>query len=96
MNEIRLFKSTGSFAENKDVARGIRNKEIVPIIETGGKVALDFKGVESATQSFIHALISDLIRKYGIDVLDKVYFKNCNETIKKIITIVTDYMQERE
>jgi len=44
----------------------------------------------------MHALISDLIRKYGIDVLDKIYFKNCNETVTKIINIVVDYMQERE
>ena len=40
--------------------------------------------------------ISDLIRKDGSQVLDKLSFKNCNETIKKIITIVVDYMQESE
>lgn len=57
---------------------------------------LDFKGVDSATQSFIQSLISDLFRKYGSTVLDKIYFKNCNETIKKIINIVVDYMQEGE
>ncbi|PIN84686.1 MAG: hypothetical protein COV47_06285 [Candidatus Diapherotrites archaeon CG11_big_fil_rev_8_21_14_0_20_37_9] len=42
----------------------------------------------------IHALISDAIRKHGSEVLDRIYFKNCNETIKKIIQIVADYMQE--
>ncbi len=55
---------------------------------------MDFEGIDSATQSFIHALISDLIRKYGIQVLDRISFKNCHETIKKIINIVVDYMQE--
>ena len=38
----------------------------------------------------------ELIRKYGNEILDKIYFKNCNETIKKIINIVTEYMQESE
>jgi len=44
----------------------------------------------------MHALISDLFRHYGNDVLDRVTFKSCSETVKKIITIVADYMQESE
>jgi len=59
-------------------------------------MSLNFDGIESVTQSFIHALISDLIRNYGMDVLDGLYFKNCNEVVRKIINIVVDYMQERD
>ena len=55
---------------------------------------LDFEKVTAATQSFIHALISDLIRKYGPEVIDRVYFKNCDNTIREIVSIVLDYMQE--
>lgn len=94
MTKIKLLPIVGSFAENKDLAREIRIKKIIPVLEKDGEVILDFEGVESATQSFIHALISDLIRIYGIDILDKVFFKNCSETIKKLISIVVDYMQE--
>ena len=65
-------------------------------MENNQEVVLDFKGIDSATQSFIHALISGLIRNYGIEILDKIYFKSCNEIVQKIISIVTDYMQERE
>lgn len=93
---IRLSSIVGSFAENKDLARSIRVEQIVPAIDNGKEIALDFNGIDSATQSFIHALISDLIRKYGIKVLDKVFFKNCNETVKKIINIVVEYMQESD
>lgn len=96
MKEIKLFPLVGNFAENKDLARDIRIKEIIPTLENDQEISLDFKGIDSATQSFIHALISDLIRKYGNGVLDKVYFRNCNETIKKIINIVVDYMQETD
>lgn len=94
MINIKLFKRTGSFAENKDLARDIRLNEIIPALEKGQGVSLDFANIEAATQSFIHALISDLVRKYGNDVLDRVSFKSCNETVQKIIMIVTDYMQE--
>lgn len=91
---IKLFKKTGSFAENKDLARTLRLEKIIPALDDNQEVVLDFKGVDSATQSFIHALISDLIRKYGSEILDKIVFKSCNETIKKIISIVIEYMQE--
>ena len=96
MIHIKLFESAGSFAENKDLARNIRMKKMIPAIDQGEKIILDFKNIDSATQSFIHALISDLIRNYGGEVLDKISFKNCNETIQKIINIVVDYMQESE
>ena len=96
MIEIKLLPIVGSFAENKDLARDIRLKKIIHALGNKQEITLDFDGIDSTTQSFIHALISDLIRKYGIDVLDKIYFKNCNETVTKIINIVVDYMQERE
>ena len=96
MMEIKLFPIVGSFAENKDLARDIRIKKIIPALENKQEITLDFEGIDSATQSFIHALISDLLRKYGTEVLDKISFKSCSETIKKIINIVVDYMQERE
>ncbi len=92
--EINLLERTGEFAENKDVARDIRIKKIMPTLNKGEEVILNFSGVSSATQSFIHALISEVIRKKTIDILDKIEFKNCNDTIKKIIGIVTDYMQK--
>ena len=93
---IRIEKAAGKFAENKDVARDIRLNRIVPGLKKGQHVILDFSNVEAATQSFVHALISQLIRDYGIEVLDKVVFKECNEAVKKIVEIVVDYMQHED
>jgi hypothetical protein len=94
MLNIKLVDFVSSFAENKDVAQSLRKDKIIPALEKGDEVTLDFAGVDSATQSFVHALISDVIRILGNDIIDKISFKNCNETIKKIIEIVIDYMQE--
>lgn len=94
MTIIRLFDRTGPFAENKDVARELRLKELMPALQRGEDVVVDFSGVEAATQSFVHALISDAIRKHGGSVLDRLAFKACSEPVKKIVAIVTDYMQE--
>ncbi|TRZ50654.1 DUF4325 domain-containing protein [bacterium] len=94
MTEIVLLPKTGSFAENKDIAKDIRTNELIPLLENNENVILNFEGIDAATQSFVHALISDLLRKYGSAVLDKISFKGCNEKVRKIISIVTDYMQE--
>ena len=94
MKMISIFKLAGAFSENKDIARNIRIQEIIPSLEKKEEVILDFEKVDAVTQSFIHALISDLFRKYGNAVLDRVAFKSCNETVQKIIGIVVDYMQE--
>lgn len=93
MINIKLFDFVGSFAENKDVAQSLRKGQVIPALDKKEYVTLDFEGIDAATQSFIHALISDLFRNYD-DILDKISFKNCNQTVKKIIEIVIDYMQE--
>lgn len=96
MKVIKLSELVGNFAENKDLARTIRIERISPVLESKQEVILDFENIESTTQSFIHALISELIRKYGNDVLDMILFKNCNETVQKIINIVVEYMQQSD
>ncbi|MBI4004954.1 STAS-like domain-containing protein [Candidatus Roizmanbacteria bacterium] len=93
MKIIKLLPKTGIFAENKDIARDIRIKYITPVLEKNEEITLDFEGVESATQSFVHALISELIRNFGNEVLDNIYFKKCNKSVQEIINIVVDYMQ---
>lgn len=93
MKHIVIFDRAGPFAENKDIARDIRLQEIIPALENHEDVILDFERVGAATQSFIHALISESLRTYGGDVLDRIAFKSCNDTIQQIINIVADYMQ---
>jgi hypothetical protein len=91
---ILIKAKAGTFAENKDVARDLRLDKIMPALAKGQKVTLDFAEVTGATQSFVHALISEAIREYGDDVYDSLYFKNCNDTVKEIVNIVAEYMQE--
>ena len=93
MKIIKLLPKTGTFAENKNLARDIRIKSITPVLEKNGEITLDFEGVDSATQSFIHALISELIRSFGNEIIENIYFKNCNKNVQNIINIVVEYMQ---
>lgn len=94
MKGVSIFARAGAFAENKDIGRDIRMKDILPALENNEEVILDFKNVESTTQSFVHSLISDVLRKYGEGALDRVAFKSCNDTVKQLVNIVVDYMQD--
>ena len=94
MITIGLYERVGSFAENKDAARDIRETLVKPAVAAGEEVTLDFAGITLATQSFIHALISDLIRSFGIEVLDRLLFKNCSEAVTTLVNVVCDYMQD--
>lgn len=84
----------GTFAENKDIAKKIRLEIIFPTLLQGKEVVLDFSGVTGATQSFIHALISDPIRELRDIAFDKLVYKNANDDIQAVISIVYRYMQE--
>lgn len=95
MQTIKVVDSAGTFAENKDIARIIRIKKIMPSLKNGSEIVLDFDLVTGATQSFVHALISDAMRKYGIESLDLIIFRNCSPIVREIVTTVTEYMQER-
>lgn len=94
METIKMLDLVGEFAENKDIARVIRLNQLLPALAEGRAVTFDFLGVKGATQSFIHALVSDALRKFPDVVYDNVFYKNTNEEIQKIITIVYRYMQE--
>lgn len=89
---VHIRDEAGVFAENKDSASEIREKTLLPALRDRQEVVLDFENVEGATQSFIHAMISQALRDYGSDVLDHIVLKSCNNSVKSIIEIVTDYM----
>ncbi len=92
--KIEVAIETGEFAEDKDKAQRLRVSIISPAVKAGGTVVIDFKGVTGATQSFVHALISEPIRTTKGVALDHMEFKNCNRSIQRIITIVADYTQQ--
>lgn len=94
MKIIQLHDYTSDFAENKDIARMLRLEHIEPELKMENEVIIDFNKVTSATQSFIHALISQTIRDYSVNVLERLNFKNCNEQIRTVIEIVVEYVQD--
>lgn len=93
MTTINIRQEAGTFAENKDVAGRLREQIVLPVLRRTDELTLDFTGVEGATQSFVHALISEAMREFGPEILDRIIFKGCNRTVQQIVGIVIDYMQ---
>lgn len=92
---IRISDYCDFFAEDKDSAREIREKKILPTLkQTDQSIIIDFTGIDSSTQSFIHALISEVFQKFGEEVLRRIQFKKCNRPIKSLVTTVINYSLE--
>ncbi len=91
---IDIEEQAGRFAQDKDVAQRLRVERLQPALAREEEIIIDFTGVDGATQSFIHALISQCIREHGPEALDRIAFKGCNPTVRKIIEVVVAYMQE--
>jgi hypothetical protein len=89
--KIEMFPIFGDFGEDKDEAAALREKLIKPSVSLKERVILDFKGVTLVTQSFIHALISDVLRINGEEALEFFEFVNCVEVVKGIISTVVQY-----
>lgn len=91
---LHMRELAGEFAENKDIAKKLRIEEVMPALSKGDEIIFDFEGVQGATQSFIHALVSDPIRELRDVAFDNLAYKNANDEIREIISIVYRYMQE--
>lgn len=91
---IPIRTSTGAFAEDKDLAASLRESQVRPTLKAGHRVVFDFKGVTLTTQSFVHALISDVLRSEGESALDKMVFEKCSSGVKGIVQTVVQYTLE--
>ena len=89
--EIKIKGYTGTFAENKDTAKDLRENILKPMIEIGEPIILNFSSIDSTTQSFVHALISDIFQTNGEAALEFIEFKSCNTAVKSLIRTVINY-----
>jgi hypothetical protein len=88
---IRMADVSGSFAENKDKAKDLRDSELLPGIKKGRHIVLDWSGVDATTQSFVHALISKIFQDKGEVAFQLIEFKHCSGPVKGLISTVINY-----
>ncbi|HXH38992.1 MAG TPA: STAS-like domain-containing protein [Thermoanaerobaculia bacterium] len=88
---IRLAAGIAGFAEDKEYAKHLRQAAILPALAKGDQVVLDFGRVKYATQSFVHALIGEPLKRFGDPVLDQLEFQSCSPQLRSVIELVVDY-----
>ena len=91
---IKMSEYVADFGGNKDTAKELRIKKIMPTVLANRKVVLDFDKVSGVTQSFIHALLAEVIREFPDRAFELVSFKNCTRDVRVVVEIVAEYMQE--
>lgn len=92
---VRLVDfGVGILADDKNIARRVRDEEILPKLELECDVVIDFKGVENATQGFLHALIVGNFEQFGDVAYRHLCYRNATDGIKEMIAIIYQYCQE--
>jgi hypothetical protein len=88
---IQIEVDASGLAEDKDYARRLRLETILPALERRERIVLDFSAVSFATQSFVHALLGEALKRYEEGALALLEFKKCSKQVRDIIEIVVDY-----
>jgi hypothetical protein len=92
LKTVRVSAPSGTtLAENKDEAQELRDEIILPALEAGETVEIDFSAVDSATQSYIHVLVADAVRKYGDEIYGRLHFVQPSPGILSLIETVFEY-----
>lgn len=90
MIEIKVPPGIDGFVEDKDLARSLRTERIIPALNAGERVVIDFSDVKYATQSFVHALVGEALKRFGEGALSDIEFRNCSQQLKSVIGLVVD------
>lgn len=80
----------GSHADVKDEAVNFRDRYLVPAIDAGKTVVLDFDNVRSSPHSFLSALIATPIRRLGMAAFKKIKVINATPEIRETIDFILD------
>ncbi|MGC2696093.1 MAG: STAS-like domain-containing protein, partial [Candidatus Angelobacter sp.] len=82
---VSIFNYFGKYAEDKDAAITFRDRHLLPAIEAGRRINLDFRDVETAPHSFLNALLATPIKRLGAKAYQWIKVHNAPGPIHEII-----------
>jgi len=80
----------GRYAEDKELAARVRDRYLMPAVDAGKGLILDFDEVISAPHSFLNALISSPIRDLGMSAYKRIKVINASPEIRETIDFILD------
>ncbi|TYO12047.1 DUF4325 domain-containing protein, partial [Acinetobacter baumannii] len=78
----------GDHAELKSEAINIRDKYLLPAIESGKKVIIDCKNIKRAPHSFLNALLATPITRLGMSAYKRIKVINAEPDIRETIDFI--------
>lgn len=87
---IHVRNYFGYYAEDKEAAKRFRDQKIIPKIEEGCKLKIDFSDVKTAPHSFLSALLATPISRFGMLAYKNIRFINAAPEIRETL----DYIME--
>lgn len=87
---VSIFNYFGKWAEDKDAAIKFRDRHLIPAVEAGRKIELDFRDVETAPHSFLNALLATPVQRLGLKAYQRIRIINCLGTIHEIIDTIVE------
>jgi hypothetical protein len=80
----------GRYAEDKLLAIKLRDEKILPSIDEGKSVTLDFEEVISAPHSLLNALLATPIQRLGLAAYKKIKIVNASPEIRETVDFIMD------
>lgn len=87
---INVYNYFGKNADDKQAAISYRNRHLLPAIDEGKVLILDFDGVETSTHSFLNALLASPVRRLGMSAYKRIKISRAKTDIRETIDYVMD------
>lgn len=80
----------GKYAEDKDLAKKIRDKYILPALAENKTITLDFEDIVSAPHSLLNAMLATPIERLGLAAYKKIKRINVSPDIRETLDFIFD------
>lgn len=85
-----IYNYFGSYAEDKQAAIKHRDTKLIPAINEGKTIIIDFDDVSSAPHSLLSALIATPVKLLGMAAYKKIKIVNANPELRETIDYIFD------
>jgi len=87
---LSVWNIFGAYAEDKTAAIRYRDTKLIPEINAGRGLKLDFDEVKSAPHSFLSALLATPIKILGMPAYKKIKIHNADPEIRETVDFILD------
>ena len=80
----------GQYIENKDLAKQIRDEELLPVLAENGILIIDFNNVIFASHTVLNAMLATPINRLGLMAYKRIKVINAASDIRGMLDFIFD------